>query len=82
MGGHRFGAAGGGGDPVTEEDPIARLAGERGRILGQLGVRPEDARWIEREAQTVASLVQPLRRRGAFSRLVHRLARKAARTAR
>ena len=67
---------------VTQEDPIPRLAGERGRILGQLGVRPEDTRWIEQEARTIASLVEPSRRRGAFSRLVHRLARKAARTAR
>ena len=67
---------------MTEEDPLTRLAGERGRILGQLGVRPEDARWIEREGQTVASLLEPSRRRGAFSRFVHRLARKAARTAR
>jgi hypothetical protein len=67
---------------MTEEDPITRLAGERGRILGQLGVRPEDARWIEWEARTVASLVQLSRRRGALFRLVQRLARKAARTAR
>ncbi len=67
---------------MTQEDPITHLAGERGRILGELGVRPEDARWIEWEARTIASLVEPSRRRGAFSRLVHRLARKAARTAR
>jgi hypothetical protein len=67
---------------MTQEDPITRLAVERGRILGELGVRPQDARWIEQEARTVASLVEPSRRRGALVRLVQRLARKAARTAR
>jgi hypothetical protein len=67
---------------MTPDDPITRLAGERGRILGQLGVRPEDTRWIEREGQTVASLIEPSRRRGVLLRLIHRLARKAARTAR
>jgi hypothetical protein len=67
---------------MTQEDPITRLAGERGRILGELGVRPQDARWIEQEARTVASLLEPSRRPGLLLRFVHRLARKAARTAR
>ena len=67
---------------MTQEDPIARVAEERGRILGQLGVRPEDTRWIEQEARTVASLLELSRRRGALSRFLHRFARKAARTAR
>ena len=31
-------------------DPLRRLAQERGRILGELGVRPDDARWARAEA--------------------------------
>jgi hypothetical protein len=59
-------------------DPLRRLAQERGRILGELGVRPQDARWARAEAETLSSLVTP-----AFSvrlpALVARLARRLAR---
>ncbi len=38
-------------------DPLRRLAQERGRVLGELGVRPDDARWIRMEADALASLI-------------------------
>lgn len=39
------------------EDPLRRLAAERGRILGELGVRADDARWSRLDAETIASLI-------------------------
>ena len=59
-------------------DPLRRLARERGRILGELGLRPEDARWARVEAEAIASLVTPalqLRLPGVLGRLRRRLAR-------
>ena len=59
-------------------DPLRRLAQERGRILGELGVRPEDARWARREGETLASLVTPafpVRIPAPIVRLARRLAR-------
>jgi len=41
------------------EDPIRRLARERGRLLGELGVTPADARWAKEEAEVLASLSHP-----------------------
>lgn len=69
--------------PLSSSDALdqalSRLARETGKILGELGVRPEDHRWIRLHAETIASLGRPGRvRRGWF----YRLARKAARTAR
>lgn len=61
-------------------DPLRRLAQERGRILGELGLRPEDARWARLEAEAIASLVTPalqLRMPGVLGRLWRRLARAA-----
>jgi hypothetical protein len=58
------------------EDPLRRLASERGRALGELGMRPEDDRWVRREAETIAGLVTPrlrLRLPGPLERLVRRL---------
>lgn len=64
---------------------LSRLATETGAALGDLGVRPEDERWIRLHAETLESLfrVDARRPRGAgwFGRL-YRLARRAARTAR
>ena len=40
-------------------DPLRRVAAERGRILAELGVRPEDARWTQIEAEAIAALVTP-----------------------
>ena len=44
---------------TDSRDPLRRLAQERGRVLGELGVRPEDLRWLRLEAETLASLVVP-----------------------
>lgn len=59
-------------------DPLRRLAQERGRLLGELGLRPEDARWARLEAEAIASLVTPglnLRMPGILGRLWRRVAR-------
>lgn len=61
---------------------LRRLAGESGRLLGELGVRPQDERWIRAQAQTITSLGSKERPRGPILRLLYRLARRAARTAR
>jgi hypothetical protein len=61
-------------------DPLRRLANERGRSLGELGVRPEDDRWARLEAETIAGLVTAglrLRLPGALERLLRRLRRAA-----
>lgn len=63
-------------------DLLRRLGAERGRRLGEMGVLPEDEKWIQKEARTIASLFAAERRRGAVSRFLYRLARRAARTAR
>jgi hypothetical protein len=63
---------------MTEPDPLRRLAQERGRILGELGVKAEDARWTRVEGETLASLVTPdfpLRLPAPLARLLRRLAR-------
>ncbi len=59
-------------------DPLRRLAQERGRILGELGVRPGDVRWARAEADVLASLLTPslrLRLPGFLGRLLRRLGR-------
>lgn len=59
-------------------DPLRRLAQERGRILGELGVRPDDMRWTKAEAEALASLRTPslaLRLPAPVARLVRRLRR-------
>ncbi len=63
---------------MSGRDPLRRLAQERGRILGELGVRPEDARWTRAEADSLASLVRPafpVRLPAALERWKRRLAR-------
>ena len=65
---------------APSEEPLVRLAGDTGRRLGELGVRPEDDRWIAAHAETIASLYRAGRPiRGGW---LYRLARRAARTAR
>jgi hypothetical protein len=57
-------------------DPLRRVAVERGRILAELGVRPEDTRWTRLEADAIAALVTPvlpLRLPRRLSRLLRRL---------
>ena len=44
---------------ARERDPLRALAQERGRLLAELGVRPEDARWAQMEADALAGLVTP-----------------------
>jgi hypothetical protein len=65
---------------MIDEEVLARLAAESGRVLGELGVRPEDERWIRLHAQTIASLGTGSRRK--LPRIFYRWARKAARMAR
>lgn len=68
---------------MTAPDPadLLRLARESGRLLGELGVRAGDDRWIREHAETIASLTRRSRRPGLLAYL-RRLARKAARKAR
>jgi hypothetical protein len=48
---------------VTDfRDALRRLAQERGQVMGELGVRPDDARWTRAEADAIASLVAPVLR--------------------
>ena len=65
---------------MVDEQVLARLARESGRLLGELGVRPEDEPWIRLHAQTIASLARRSRRK--LPRVFYRWARKAARMAR
>jgi hypothetical protein len=41
---------------MIDREVLARLAEESGRLLGEVGVRPEDTRWIRAHAGTIASL--------------------------
>ncbi|HVQ54049.1 MAG TPA: hypothetical protein VMT25_02670 [Thermoanaerobaculia bacterium] len=60
------------------DDVLRRLARERGRILGELGLQPSDAAWARSEADAIASLVTPALRLPAFiDRFLRRLARLA-----
>jgi hypothetical protein len=62
------------------EESLRSLAREGGRALADLGVRPEDEKWIREHADTIASLAGVRRRR--LAGFFYRLARRAARTAR
>jgi hypothetical protein len=48
------------GSDAKDRDPLRALAQERGRLLAELGVRPEDSRWAQMEADALASLVRPV----------------------
>jgi len=61
------------------DEMLSLLAAETGRILGDLGVRPEDERWIRAHAETISSLARASRPRRGW---LYRFARRAARTAR
>ncbi len=60
-------------------DPLRRLAQERGRILGELGVRPDDARWARvggrRAREPADAVAAACAFRAPLGRLVRRLAR-------
>lgn len=63
---------------ASDRDPLRALAQERGRLLAELGVRPEDARWAQMEADALASLIQPamrIRLPAAVERLWRRVGR-------
>ena len=70
------------------EEVLRELSRESGRALAELGVRPEDEKWIAEHARTLASLAggKPARRGnhglGPVGAFLYRLARRAARTAR
>ncbi len=66
------------------DETLRALARESGRVLADLGVRPEDENWMRVHADTIASLAggRPRRRVAGFFRFFYRLARRAARTAR
>lgn len=66
---------------TADHEALLRLARESGRLLGELGVRAEDDRWIREHAETVASLTRRARGPGLLGYL-RRLALKAARKAR
>jgi len=64
--------------PARDREPLRALAQERGRLLAELGVRPEDARWAQMEADALASLVTPamqVRLPAALERAWRRFAR-------
>lgn len=65
----------------VSEEILRQLGRETGAILGELGVRPEDEKWIRVEAETIRSLTG-VRSRGRPWDWLYRLARRAARTAR
>jgi hypothetical protein len=63
---------------ARDREPLRALAQERGRLLAELGVRPEDTRWAQMEADALASLVRPaapVRLPAALERLWRRLGR-------
>jgi hypothetical protein len=66
---------------IADPESLRRLARETGRLLGELGVRPDDSRWIGEHAETIASLTRRARGPGLLSHL-RRLARSAARRSR
>lgn len=54
------------------EEALRTLARESGRALGELGVRPDDQKWIREHAETIASLAgggRSLRGRALLRRL-------------
>lgn len=65
----------------ADPEVLRRLARESGRHLGELGVRPDDFRWIREHAETIESLTRRTRSPG-FLFYLRRLALRAARKAR
>lgn len=65
----------------ADPEVLRQLARESGRLLGELGVRPEDSGWIRAQAESIESLTRCERRPGIFARL-RRLIVRAARKGR
>lgn len=61
----------------ADPEVLRRLARESGRLLGELGVRPEDSAWIRQHAETIESLTRREPRPGLFARLRRLLVRVA-----
>ncbi len=66
---------------TADPEVLRRLARESGELLAELGVAPDDLRWLRRHAETIASLAGGERRPGLRD-YFRRLARRAVRTAR
>jgi hypothetical protein len=60
---------------VIHPDVLDALARESGRTLGEVGVRPEDTRWIATHAEAIASLAGVTPRRSIADRLESALRR-------
>lgn len=67
---------------TAPEDDFGRLARESGRLLGELGVRREDEKWIRAYAETIADLAGARPARRLFYDVFVRWARRAVRAAR
>jgi hypothetical protein len=67
---------------MIAREVLLRLARETGALLAELGVRPADRAWINRHAETLASLERVERPRRGLTGALYRLARRAARIAR
>lgn len=67
---------------MIPREVLGRLARESGSLLAELGVRPADRAWIDRHAETLASLERIERLGHGWSGALYRLARRAARMAR
>ena len=66
---------------MRHAEVLERLARESGRRLGELGVRPEDERWIRKHPVAIASLTEGMPSKGRFGGLLRRLARRIVRAA-
>jgi hypothetical protein len=67
---------------TVPEDDFGRLARESGRLLGELGVRRADEKWIRAQAETIAGLAGARPRNRRLYDVFVRWARRAARAAR
>jgi hypothetical protein len=67
---------------TVPQEELGRLARESGRLLGELGVRPDDEKWIRTHAETIASLGTDRPAGGRIYGVLARWARRAVRAAR
>jgi hypothetical protein len=65
-----------------DRDVFLRLSRETGALLGELGVRPEDGRWLHAHAETIASLFGRPRWHSRLRGNLARWARRAVRALR
>lgn len=67
---------------MKPDDVLVRLARESGRLMGELGVRPQDGKWIRAHAETIADLAGERVPKRRIYEIFARWARRAARAAR